>query len=250
MHHFSKLLFAMAFTGLLRAQTADELVSRNLQAKGGIDKIKTIKSLRVTGKFQQGSFTAQTGSDALGPNMLRQTFTIQGMTAIQAYDGATGWQISPFSGRKDPELLGEEDLRAIAEQADFYGPLVDYQAKGSIVEYLGHDTVDGDDAHRLKVTLKNGDIFYYYLDPETFLEIRVEKVQFVRGSVRESFTEPGSYKLVAGVYFPFSVESGTKQSADRTKFTFEKVEANVAIDPQEFKMPAAPAPAGPSGKEF
>jgi hypothetical protein len=217
-----------------------------LQAKGGIDKIKTIKSLRLTGKFQQGSFTAQTGRDALAPNLLRQTFTILGMTAIQAYDGAAGWQISPFSGRKDPELLGEEELREIAEEADFYGPLVDYQAKGNTIEYLGHDTVDGDDAHRLKVTLKNGDIFYYYLDPETFLEIRVEKVQFVRGAVRETFSEPGSYKLVAGVYFPFSVESGTKQSADRTKVNLEKVEANVAIDPQEFKMPAA----APNGKEF
>jgi hypothetical protein len=246
MRHFLKLFLPIAFAGLLPAQTAEELVSRNLQAKGGIDKIKTIKSLRMTGKFQQGSFTAQTGSDALAPNMLRQTFTIQGMTGIRAYDGGTGWQISPFEGRKDPELLGEEDLREIAEQADFYGPLVDYQAKGNTLEYLGHDTVDGDDAHRLKVTLKNGDIFFYYLDPETFLEIRVEKIRFVRGTVRETFTEPGSYKLVAGIYFPFTLESGTKQSADRTKVIFEKIEANVAIDPQEFKMPAA----SPSGKEF
>ena len=247
MLHFSKLLFSIAFTGLLCAQTAEELVSRNLQAKGGIDKIKAIKSMRLTGKFQSGSFTAQTGSDAVAPNLLRGTFTIQGMTAVQAYDGTTGWQISPFSGRKDPELMGEEELRGIAEEADFYGPLVDYQAKGNTIEYLGHDTVDGDDAHRLKVTLKNGDILYYYLDPETFLEIRVEKVQIVRGAVRETLTEPGSYKLVGGVYFPFSVESGTKQSADRNKVNVEKAEFNVAIDPKEFKMPAAPSA---SGKEF
>jgi hypothetical protein len=246
MLHVSKLLLGMAFTGLLAAQTAEELVSRNLQAKGGIDKIKTIKSMRVTGNFRSGSFNAQIGRDALAPNMLRGTFTIQGMTAIQAYDGATGWQISPFSGRKDPELLGEEELREIAEEADFYGPLVDYQAKGNTIEYLGHDTVDGDDAHRLKVTLKNGDILYYYLDPETFLEIRVEKVQSVRGAVRETFREPGSYKLIGGVYFPFSVESGTKQSADRSKVSFEKVEVNVAVDTQEFKMPAASS----SGKEL
>jgi hypothetical protein len=247
MLHFSKLLFPIAFTGLLWAQTAEELVSRNLQAKGGIDKIKTIKSMRLTGKFQSGSFTAQTGSDALAPNLLRETFTIQGMTAVQAYDGSSGWQISPFSGRKDPELLGEEELRGIVEEADFYGPLVDYQAKGNTIEYLGHDTVDGDDAHRLKVTLKNGDILYYYLDPETFLEIRVEKVQFVHGAVRETLTEPGSYILVGGVYVPFSVESGTKQSADRNKVNVEKAEVNVAMDPKEFKMPAAPSA---NGKEF
>jgi len=250
MRHFHRLLLAIAFAALLPAQTAEDLIRRNIQAKGGADKIKAIQSLRMTGKTQQGSFTAEIGRDSVAPNLLRQTITLQGMTSIQAYDGSTGWQISPFEGRKDPELLGEERLREMVENADFSGPLVDYQAKGNTIEYLGHDTVDGDDVHRLKVTLKNGDIFYYYLDPETFLEIRVERIQFIRGSVREIFTEPGSYKLVAGVYFPFTIEVGNKRNPGfRSKVTFDKVEANVAIDPLEFKMPAAP-PAASSQKEF
>jgi hypothetical protein len=248
--HFPRLLFAIAFTAILAAQTADELVGRNLLAKGGAAKIKAITTLRMSGKLQQGTLTAQLGRDAMAPNKLRQNITLQGMTAIQAYDGTTGWQIAPFDGRKDPELLGEQRLRELVEEADFSGPLVDYQAKGNAVEYLGHDTVDGDDVHRLKVTLKNGDIVYYYLDPETFLEIRVEKVQFIRGSVHETVADLGSYKLVAGVYFPFTFEVGNKQNpGDRTKITFDKVEANVAIDPQEFKMPAPPASSQNSSRQ-
>ncbi len=90
------------------------------------------------------------------------------MTAVQAYDGSVGWQIQPFGGKKDPELMGEDDLRDLLLDADFDGPLVDYKEKGSTVEYLGHDMVDGDDALRLKITLKNGDIIYDYLDPDTF----------------------------------------------------------------------------------
>ena len=143
----------------------------------GSEKIKSIKTLRMTGRLQFGSFTAKRDRDAMAPDLLRERITIQGMTEIEAYDGTTGWKISPFEGRKDPELLGEDDLRQLVEDADFYGPLVDYEAKGNKIEYLGHDTVDGDDAYRLKVTLKNGDIAYYYLDPETFLEIRVENVR-------------------------------------------------------------------------
>jgi hypothetical protein len=180
----------------------------------------------------------------MAPNLVRDAATIQGMTQIQSYDGSTGWQISPFEGRKDPELLGEEDMREMTEEADFYGPIVDYKKKDNRIEYLGHDTVDGDDAYRLKVTLANGDIIYYFLDPDTYLEIRTEKVQFVRGSVRETYTNLGSYKLVAGVYFPFSIESGAKRSpGDGAKITFDKIEANVAVNPQEFKMPGAPAAA-------
>jgi len=224
------------------AQTAEELVAKNLKAKGGLDKIKAIKTLRTQGKFQQSVFTAQTGDSAKAPDKLRETFTIQGMTAIQAYDGTTGWQVSPFQGRKDPELLGEDDLRDIVEDADFYGPLVDYQEKGNKIEYLGHDTIDGDDVYRLKVTLKNGDLVYYYLDPETYLEIRTEKQQFIRGAVKETVTDLGSYKQVDGVYYPFSIESGPKNNPNaRSKVTISSIQANLPIDDSVFKIPASPA---------
>ena len=116
--------------------------------------------------------------------------------------------------------------------------------KGNTVEYLGHDTVDGDDVYRLKVTLKNGDIVYYYLDPDTYIEIRTERQQFIRGAVRENQTDLGSYKQVNGVFFPFSISTGPKNRPDQKgTVTIEKMEANVAIPETEFKMPGAPAPA-------
>ena len=89
-------------TAAMSAQTADELVGKNLEAKGGVDKIRAIKTLKYSGKFQQGSFTAQVSEEAKAPNNIREMFTVQGMTQIQAYDGKTGWQISPFQGRRDP----------------------------------------------------------------------------------------------------------------------------------------------------
>jgi hypothetical protein len=136
--------------------------------------------------------------------------------------------------------MGDDESRQLIEEGDFYGPLVDYKAKGNKIEYLGHDTVDGDDAHKLKVTLKNGDIFYYFLDPETFLEIRVERVRFIRGAVQEDFREPGSYKLVGGVYYPFSLEAGSKlHPGNVTKITIEKIEVNVPLEKREFQMPEA-----------
>jgi hypothetical protein len=241
MSNYASILFAIVCASLLPAQTADELVAKNLQAKGGVAEIKSIKTLRISGKMQAGSFTAEIGRVAMAPDLLRTMFTVQGMTEIQAYDGSTGWQISPFEGRKDAELLGEDTLRGLVEDADFYGPLVDYKAKGNTVENLGHDTIDGDDVYRLKVTLKNGDIVYYYLDPDTFLEIRTEKLQFIRGSVRESFSNLGSYKRVGGIYFPFSIERGTKQNpGEVSKITIDKIEANIPAPASEFKMPASP----------
>jgi len=223
-----------------RTFTADELVAKNTDAKGGLGRIKAIKSLRMAGRLQQGDFVAAVGQVSKAPDKLRFTFTVQNMTQIQAYDGSVGWQISPFGGRRDPELLGEDDMRNLVENADFYGPLIDAREKGHRIEYVGRVTVDGDDAYRLKVTLKNGDIVYYDLDPDTWLEIRTETQQFIRGSVRENVTDLGSYKKVDGVYFPFSVESGPKRDPSaRSRIVWDQVEANVDIPDKEFKLPTS-----------
>ena len=232
------LLAVVCFNLSASSQTADELVNKNIEAKGGMDKIKAVKTRRMTGKMIGGGIVAATGQENMRPNLVRETFSLQGMTAVQAYDGSTGWQIQPFGGRKDPELMGEDDLRDLLIDSDFDGPLVDYQAKGNVIEFLGHDTVDGDDALRLKVTLKDGDIIYYYLDPDTFLEIRKETQEFIRGSVRESVSDLGSYKPVAGVMYPFSVASGPKNDPSSWQtVTVEKIEVNVPLDNSEFALP-------------
>jgi hypothetical protein len=224
----------------VQAQTADELVEKNIQAKGGMEKIKAIKSVRIIGKLNAGGgFTAATVQENERPNLVRETFVLQGMTAVTAYDGATGWQIQPFGGHKDPELMGEDDLKDLLLDADFDGPLVDYKEKGNTVEYLGHDVVDGDDALRLKVTLKNGDIVYYFLDPDTYLEIRKEVQEFIRGSVRESVVELGSYKPVNGVMYPYSISQGSKANPAAQTTTVEKIEVNVPIEKADFAVPAS-----------
>jgi hypothetical protein len=223
----------------MEAQTAEDLIAKNLQAKGGLEAIKAITSLKMTGKLQEGTFNAPTLAESKAPDLTRQSVTIQGMSAVEAYDGKAAWQIQPFGGRKDPELMGEDDARGFIEDADFYGPLVDYQQKGSRVMYLGKEQVDGDDALRLQITLKNGDMYNYYLDPDTFLEIRIDKQTFIRGAVQETVTDLGSYKKVANVYFPFSVESWPKTNpSDRTQVTYDNIEANVALNDSLFQMPA------------
>ena len=234
------LLVVVCFNLHAKSQTADELVNKNVEAKGGMDKIKAINTWRMTGKLIGGGITATAGQENMRPNLVRETFSLQGMTAVQAYDGATGWQIQPFGGRKDPELMGDDDMRDLLIDSDFDGPLVDYKAKGNTVEYLGHDIVDGDDAFRLKVTLKNGDIVYYYLDPDTYLEIHKETQEFIRGSVRESASDLGSYKPIGGVMYPFSIASGPKN--DPTSWqtvTVEKIEVNVPLDASDFALSAS-----------
>ena len=222
------------------AQNAEELVNKNIQAKGGLDRIKSARTRLATGRVRGGGRRVSVAvfkQMNMRPNLVRNNFTLQGMTAVQAYDGSVGWQTQPFRGRKEPELMGEDNVRDLLLAADFDGPLVDYAAKGNTIEYLGHAEVDGDDALRLKVTLKNGDIIYFYLDPDTDLEIREEIQQFIRGSVRERVVELGSYKAVDGVMYPFSISEGPRNNPGAQVTSIEKIQVNVPLQESDFALP-------------
>ena len=235
------LLVLFVFRLFAFSQTADELVNKNIEARGGIDKIKAIQTIRMTGKqVSPGGFTLAIVQENQRPNRVRTAFSLQGMTGVQAYDGTAGWQLRPFGGKKDPQLMGEDDMRDLLIDSDFDGPLVDYKAKGNTVEYMGHDTVDGDDALRLKVTLKDGDIVYDYLDPDAYLVIREERQEFIRGSVREYASEMGSYKAVAGVMFPYAITSGPKDDPSSwSTLTINKIEANIPLENSDFALPTS-----------
>src|SRR6185436_18506278 len=128
-------------------------ITKYVQKIGGIEKLQAIKTMRATGKFiGGGGFEAVVVQENKRPNMVREEFQLMGMTAINAYDGKSGWKISPFGGKKDPEPLGEEDMKSILEDADFDGPIIDYKAKGNLVEYVGMDPVEGTDALKIRVT--------------------------------------------------------------------------------------------------
>lgn len=221
-----------------RAQTVDEIIAKNIQAHGGVEKIKSVQTLRASGKLNAGSFRAAFLQQNKRPDKVREENIIQGLSEVQAYDGKVGWQVSPLEGRKDPQLLSEDDMKGLVVDADIDGPLVDYKQKGHKAELLGHDSVEGTDCYKIKLTLKNGDVRYYYLDTDSFLELKLETQTMIRGAIQENETYYGDYEEVNGIYFPFAFESGQKRDPDRVKFSVEKVELNVPLDDALFSMPA------------
>lgn len=161
------------------------------------------------------------------------------MTTVRAWDGHDGWAISPLFGRKDPERISRDDSNELIEIADIDGPLVDSASKGNRIEYLGTEDVEGTEAHKLRVTGKDGDVQYVYVDPDYFLVIRVIQQRLVRGAQVETETEFGNYEKVDGVYFPFSIESGPKGGAKTGQITIDKAHANVDLGDALFQFPGA-----------
>ncbi len=240
---FRRALIMVALAGVaavpVSAQTLDEILAKNLQARGGLEKLKSVQTIRMTGTVTVGpGMEAPFVLEQKRPDLMRLDFTLQGMTGTQAYDGKVGWQVMPFNGRKDPEPIAEDELKQLKEQADFDGPLVDYKAKGNQVELLGKEKVEGTDAWKIKVTLKSGDTRYFYLDADQYLEIRMEGKTTIRGTEVEGEATMGDWKDVDGLMLPFAVESGVKGSPQRMKMTFKEAVLNPPIDDARFKMPA------------
>ena len=226
------------FAAPLSAQTADEYIAKYVKTVGGMDKIQAVQTLRRTGKFTGGGgFEAAILQENKRPNKVREEFSLQGLTGVNAYDGATGWKIEPWQGKKDPEALSEEEMKSIVEDADFDEPLVNYQQKGNKVELVGMEQVEGTDAVKLKVTLASGDVRYYYLDTDYYVPIKIDMKRMIRGAEQEFETSLGDYKEVAGWYLPHAIETGVKGSPNKQKITFEKIEANVAIEDSRFLRP-------------
>jgi len=243
---FACTLLAGLMAAAVSAQTVDELIAKNLEARGGKDKIKAVKSVRMTGKMVMGQgMEAPFTLEMARPKKVRMEFTFQGMTGIQAYDGTTGWMVMPFMGKKEPEQVAGDDLKNMDDQADFEGPLVDYKEKGHQVELVGKADVEGTPAYKLKVTKKNGDIQYIYLDAEQYLELKTEGKQKVRGQEVEGETTLGDYKEVNGLIFAFSIHSKPKDAPPGAGLTMtvDKIELNADMPASRFEMPKAEKPA-------
>ena len=249
----ARVVFALALllcAGTACAATADELIAKNIAARGGMDKLQAIKTLKMQGQLLAGGGFKLAYSETLKrPDKLRQEASVQGLTQVQAWDGQHGWSIQPFGGRKDPIPMSADDAKELAEGADIDGAWVDAAAKGNTVTYLGTEDVDGTNAHKLQVQLKDGNTLIVYLDPDAYLPIREIARRTVRGAQQVQQTDFGDYEQVNGVYFPFAISTGPKGAPpdQMTQLTISKAEANAPVDDSVFAFPQKNATSAAQG---
>jgi len=224
--------------GAAQAQTVDEVVHRYLQARGGVEKLRAVRSLRLTGTMEiPGVPPAPFVMELKRPRQMRTEFTVEGRTGIRAYDGKAGWARLPLPG-DPPRPMSPEDSAEARDQADVdLSPLVDAAAKGFTIELAGKDRIPGGETWRLVVRGVAGPPRTVHLSTKTHLAIASEETRMVEGRPVEFVTNVGDYRTVQGLAFPFRIEIGPKGSLDRQKVVIDKVEVNPAIDDSRFAMP-------------
>jgi outer membrane lipoprotein-sorting protein len=256
----------MAITNDAAAQpaklSADEIISKNIVARGGLSAWRGVETLSWSGQLEAGGNSeshfdipgqppppppsAEPAAQVQLPFALemargsKQRWEIEfaGKTAVQVYDGKQGWKVRPFLNRTDVEPFTADELKAYATQADLDGALLDYAAKGTTIALEGVEKVEGKDAYKLKLTLKNKQVLHEWIDAASFLEVKIE------GTPRKLDGKPHAvsvflrdYRAVNGLMIPHLIET-VVQGVQRTeKIQIEKVSVNPSIDATRFTKP-------------
>ena len=217
--------------------TVDEIIAKNLQAKGGAEKWQAVKSVKMTGKMTaQGSEMPLTVY-AMRPNFNRQEITLPAGKAIQAFDGTTAWVVNPMLGINTPQVVPGPATEFAKNSADFDGALINYKDKGNTIELVGKEQLDGKDVYHLKVTAKGGPVQHYLLDANSGLELRTStEVELGNGQKQTLTNTMSNYKAVNGIMIPHAM---TQSAGERQllQWTITTVEFNSVPDDSIFRLP-------------
>lgn len=223
--------------------SASQIIAKNIKARGGLASWRAIKTMSMSGTMEAG------GKDNVElpfvmrlkrPRQMEFELKFHDQTAMQVYDGKEGWKLRPFLNRTDVEPYTPEEMKKAADMQDLDGPLVDYAAKGTKVALDGTERVDGRDAYRLKLTLKDHQVRHVWIDGESFLEVKLEgSPRVLDGKERAVATYLRDYKPVNGLKIPFVYETAVEGVKATHKMRIEKVELNPRLDDSLFAKPNA-----------
>ena len=238
----SSAMLGIASTQALASLTAAQLIDKNVAAKGGLQAWRAVQTMSFSGKLDAGGKSKTQLPFVLEkkrPRKTRVELVFANDTAVQVYDGANGWKLRPYLGRRSVEPYSPEELKSAAFESDVDGPLVDYAGKGNKVELEGVEKVENQDAYKLKVTMKGGQVQHVWLDSATFLDVKVEGTpRRMDGKMRPVSIYLRDYRSVNGLKVPYVIETAVEGNKDTHKIFIESVAVNQKLDDALFAKPS------------
>ena len=235
------LFLPLAFVVLKAADatlpSVDEIVQKNIAARGGAAKIKAIQTRKMIGitRINQ-AIEAQVTVQAKRPNLYRMDINLPQASMVEAFDGTVAWSQSPLTGGV-PQKHDAATTRFTSDEADMDGPLLDYKAKGNKVELLGVEDVAGSPAYHLKVTTKGGTLTNVWIDETSGREVKMMQTQHHDGQDQEVTTMFSDFKPEGGEVMPMTIEQQVGSTKMSTQFS--SADSNQPIDDSVFRMPSA-----------
>lgn len=221
-------LAATVFTSA-KAQTADEIVNKYITAIGGTEKLRAINSVVRKGTLNANGMKIPINSYTVNGKGMRQDYTVNGMTGFTILTSTDGWNYNPFMGQSKAEPMTADDVKKDQDELDATDDLLDYASKGTTVEYLGTDDVEGTECYKLKLTMKSGKEKTAYISTEDNMLVKTSEKVTANGQEQEASVMYSNYKEVNGIKFAFSINSPFGP------IDFDSIEINTEVDDALFQ---------------
>jgi hypothetical protein len=222
--------------------TAEQIVEKNVKARGGLDRWRAVNTLKLVGEMEAGGKENPMLPFALflkRPHKSRLELTFAGKNAVQVYDGTQGWKLRPFLNRDDVDPFTPAELKSAASEAPLDGLLVDFAKKGTRVQLVGTEKVEKKKNYKLRLTLKDGQKRTVWIDAATYLETKVSgEPRKIDGRPRNVEVYSRDYRTVDGLKIPFLVETAVAGVKQTHKMVAKTVTVNPPLDDALFTKPS------------
>ena len=232
------IFIALVFYFNSQAQTVEEIISKHIEAVGGADNIKAVKTMKTIGSAKMMGMEFPFTIYNVIPDKVYFELSVQGKLIKQGFDGTTVWAVNPMSGSSTPEVVEGEEAGNIKDRAKLFSKLISYKEDGAQVELSGKETVANTETFKIKYTGSDGKTIYYYLGTEDCMLVKTVRTLKIQGQEMESETIYSNYKKVGDVIMHFAFDVKTKGSPMGTQeIVVDKYDINPTIDDKVFSMP-------------
>jgi hypothetical protein len=223
----------LMIAGSVKAQTADEVINKHIEAIGGKENWKKVNSMKTEANLSIQGMDIPINIYQINNKAYRQDFTAMNMTGYTIVNNDSGWSFNPIQGQSAPEPMTADQLNLQKDQLDIQGQFIDYKEKGHKLELLGKEDIDGTEAIKMKMTRKSGNEVIYFFDPKTYYVIRIISKVKMNGQEMEQVANLSNYtKLPEGIVVPFTME----MPGAPAPVTIKKVEVNPTLDQSLFSV--------------
>jgi hypothetical protein len=228
------LFVILALAGaVLSAQTAENVISKYLDAIGGKKTIAKVKTMVIEGTMEMQGMEGAMKTTTLSGKGLKVEIDMMGSMVVNVITDQGGWAINPFMGGTTPEDMTEDQYNAAKYQIDVAGPFITYPENGFKAELLGEVAIGDARAVKVKLTSPEDIVSVHFFDTDSGYLIR----SIEDGDMGENETTFSDFRKVEGFVIPYGMEVSFAGGQAYVYFTVDKVEVNTPVDESIFNRP-------------